>query len=57
MGGNALEYVVYYSNGDVKILPFESKWALTSFLHNEGDHVVEAKRFFRDEQHEEDYVR
>lgn len=57
MGGNALEYVVYYSNGDVKILPFESKWALASFLHNEGDHVVEAKRFFRDEQHEEDYVR
>ena len=53
---DALSYVIYYTDGTSRVKGFASKLELAAFIHNEGDHVSTCKRFYPDEQHEEDYV-
>lgn len=50
-----ISYVIYYTNGAQRVKHFEDKWQLASFLHDEGDHVREVRRFYPDEQEESDY--
>lgn len=51
-----VSYVFYYRNGTSKVHHFENRIHYEFFLHDEGDQVVDTKRFFPDEQNEEDYV-
>jgi hypothetical protein len=57
MGRNALRYVIEYTNGTSRVKGFANKRDLAAFIHAEGDHVSSCKRFYPDEQHEEEYVR
>jgi len=57
MGRDPLRYVIEYTNGTSRVKAFANKWDLAAFIHAEGDHVSSCKRFYPDEQLEEDYVR
>jgi hypothetical protein len=56
MGGNSLiAYVFYYTGGKQQVRFFKDEEAFQFFKHMEGDHLLDTKRFYPDEQDEADY--